>query len=1142
MSIDTVSLFAARVKDPASEPINASPPGKEAKTMKQTRFESVAWRQALTLNERLALRRAAAQGSRTAPSAQNLALADRRFQRWREQSPFSTDDLFAQRLALDGMSEDEFRALLSEPIEAMQGRAAAPLEWLERIEQSFARPVAAESRSMLKELSGHAAVGFLWAIEPLIRQGYDQLRAGIQALAQAYADRPFEPGAVGGALFANLPARLLRLLNRAMVAELNIARVEGVLRGDTTEARFQSFVQQLRDHERALDILELYPVLARQIVLAIDTWVAVSLEFLGHLCADLAALRAQFSPNGELDILIKVDAGAGDIHKGGRSVVVVEFRSGLRLVYKPRSLAVEQHFQDLLSWLNERGAQPTFQTTKILDRQNHGWVEFIQARSCTTSDEIERFYRRQGGYLALLYALEATDFHYENLIAAGEHPMLIDLESLFHPRTNSKDLAQSENLAGQTMSYSVLRILLLPRRIFGNDQSEGIDISGLGGTAGQLSPTAMLDLEATGTDEMHFVRRRKPLPGSQNRPNLNGADVDPLDYTEMIVTGFTDMYRLLLSRRDALLAEDGPLARFGEDEVRLILRPTRAYGGLLYEGFHPYLLRNALDRDRHFDRLWLGLGAQPHLARVILAERADLLRGDIPIFTTRPNTRDVWSSSGERIAELLEEVGLDLVYQRVRGLSADDLARQIWFIRASMATLAIEVNQASGPASPWVFSASRRAAAEGALAPALTSRTGGVGDLRARLLDSARAIGDRLDALALRGRDGIAWIGLEMKQGERWELAPAGIDLYSGLPGLALFLAYLGASTGEARYTNLADAALESLRREIDRARPWHKYIGAFFGWGGAIYTLTHLAALWNRPELLAEAEALVEVLPALIEQDETLDVVGGVAGCILSLRDLYRAVPSERIRSVLVACGERLIARAQPAPGPSGDGTVAALGWPAPIPTAGPLVGLSHGAAGIAWALLELAALTGELRFQQAALAGIAYERSVFSPAADNWPDLRKLDILGSDAADDHVHFPTLWCHGAPGIGLARLLTLPHLDDEAVRAEIDAALRATLRQGFGGNHSLCHGDLGNLETVLQAAQRLDDRFWRAEVDRLAAMILDSIDQNGWRYGVPLNVETPGLMTGLAGIGYGLLRLADPDRVPSVLALEAPQR
>jgi hypothetical protein len=30
-------------------------------------------------------------------------------------------------------------------------------------------------------------------------------------------------------------------------------------------------------------------------------------------------------------------------------------------------------------------------------------------------------------------------------------------------------------------------------------------------------------------------------------------------------------------------------------------------------------------------------------------------------------------------------------------------------------------------------------------------------------------------------------------------------------------------------------------------------------------------------------------------------------------------------------------------------------------------------------------------------------------------------------------------------------------------------------------------------------------------------------------------------MTGLAGIGYGLLRLADPSAIPSVLTLECPR-
>src|SRR5262249_15579068 len=131
-------------------------------------------------------------------------------------------------------------------------------------------------------------------------------------------------------------------------------------------------------------------------------------------------------------------------------------------------------------------------------------------------------------------------------------------------------------------------------------------------------------------------------------------------------------------------------------------------------------------------------------------------------------------------------------------------------------------------------------------------------------------------------------------------------------------------------------------------------------------------------------------------------------------------------------------------------------------------------------------------------------------------------------------------WCHGAPGIGLGRLRSLPYLNDDAARAEIDAALETTLREGFGLNHSLCHGDLGNLELLLQAADTLAAARWRPELSRVTAMLLESIERRGPLCAAPGGVETPGLMLGLGGIGYQLLRAADPGAVPSLLALAPP--
>jgi lantibiotic modifying enzyme len=131
-------------------------------------------------------------------------------------------------------------------------------------------------------------------------------------------------------------------------------------------------------------------------------------------------------------------------------------------------------------------------------------------------------------------------------------------------------------------------------------------------------------------------------------------------------------------------------------------------------------------------------------------------------------------------------------------------------------------------------------------------------------------------------------------------------------------------------------------------------------------------------------------------------------------------------------------------------------------------------------------------------------------------------------------------WCHGAPGIGLGRLGALAQLDDAKVREEIDIALHTTFQQGFVGNHSLCHGALGNVELLLTAARLLNRPEDHKALEHATALIVGSIEAHGYVSAVPLGVETPGLMVGLAGIGYELLRLAEPDKVPSVLLLAPP--
>jgi type 2 lantibiotic biosynthesis protein LanM len=575
------------------------------------------------------------------------------------------------------------------------------------------------------------------------------------------------------------------------------------------------------------------------------------------------------------------------------------------------------------------------------------------------------------------------------------------------------------------------------------------------------------------------------------------------------------MYYLLLDCRSAFLDEQGPLARFARDKVRAILRPTRTYGALLQESYHPDMLRDALVREQLFDRLWMEVDEQPYLMRVIPSEQADLWHGDVPIFSTQPGSRHLWDSRGICLEYFFEESGVDLVKQRLMQLSKKDLDKQLWFVRAALTTLksdglqTINEQRTIHPVNADISNTLDR-------------------DL---FLSEACALGDKLELLAFRGKDnGVSWHVLS-PVGQHWHLMPTSIDLYSGISGITLFLAYLGEISGEEQYTKLAQSALQTILRLATDSRARLKSVGAFDGWGGIIYTLSHLGKLWNQPHLINEAREIVELLPALIEQDKSLDIIGGSAGCIQSILSLYSLASSKQILDVAIQCGNKLITNAQT--------QATGVGWQAHISTLQPLSGLSHGAAGIALALLSLAEKTGEGRFRDTALAAQTYERSLFCKETNNWYAPRDFGKVNTGTKDNGTQ--TTWCYGAPGIALAHLATLYYLDNREIRAEINTALLTTLQDGWGMGHSLCHGDLGNLEALLVASEVLQESIWMQKAQRIGHTTVDSIRHQGTICGTPLGVETPGLMVGLAGIGYGLLRLAAPDRVPSLLSLSPPK-
>ncbi|MCH9688077.1 MAG: type 2 lantipeptide synthetase LanM family protein [Deltaproteobacteria bacterium] len=1077
-------------------------------------FPASAWLRAATLRERVE----SARGREPGTSSIDTERAARELASWREQPPFADDDLFARRLSSQGITASEFEAALGEDIASRAHDPGPTPAWVEEIEQAYGDPGSGEPWSIAvgEEAGALETLRFLDAVEPLVRRARDRLITRAEAIVDEHPQAPFDPPSAVAMLLVPVPWSLHSMLMRAMVLELNVARVEGTLSGPTPEARFADYVTRLANPEHALAFLREYPVLARAIVAMLAKWERASAEFLDHLATDIGALRETFGSGvGPTARLTGVDGGAGDAHRDGRSVLIAHFGDDAKVVYKPRSLAVDVHFQRLLEWVSGQAGVPMLRTLAVLDRGDHGWVEFVVATPCSSLDQVRGFYRRQGALVGLLYALEAVDFHYENLIAAGEHPVLIDLESLFHARLGHAEQDELEfQLVADATARSVLRIGILPQRAPGRQGQAGPDISGLTGEAGQLTAEPVLQWDEMATDQMHARRERVPMPGADNLPQLEGEAVNVLRFESELSEGFAAVYRALMERRDQLLAPGGPIDAFGEDEVRCVLRATHGYGAILSEGFHPDHLRDGLERDRLLDRAWVGVEVLPHLERVVAHEREDLDHGDVPLFTTRVGSVDLWSSRGVRIPRVLPCSGMQQVRERIGQLDERDLAQQRWFIHASLATL--EISRASLEWSRYP---------EVAVDPDPDPEA-----VRERMVEAARAVGDRLIDLSLRSDEGITWVGLQYDD-ESWSMAPLLEDLYAGTAGLVHVFAYLGEITGESRYTEVARRALAGYRRRLEAVAESVRTVGAFNGWGGAIWALSHWSRLWGEPALAAEARVIAQRATGLLEADQDLDVIGGAAGLIVALAALHRVTPDDEVLGWMRRAGDSLVERANP--------MEHGVGWFSRIDTERPITGMSHGAAGIAWALGQLFTLTQDTKYRDVAIDGIRYERSRLLVNEGNWLETDQSDRKAAGSKDEST-LSVAWCYGAPGVGMARLRSLDVLDHPFVREDLEIAVATTVDRGFGRNHSLCHGDLGNLDFLMQAAARMGDEGLAHTCVRIQAMTIASIEAHGFLCGVPLGVESPSLMNGLAGIGYGLLRAAYPERVPSVLGLDPP--
>jgi type 2 lantibiotic biosynthesis protein LanM len=1050
-------------------------------------------------------------------------LAARRLSAWRQSCAAGDPSLFARRLERDGLSPNEiemrFTGARLRPAALYPPRLN---EWLNDaiwVEAAFHKEAATHAASPAGQ-----TCPFETLFAALIEQAERLVWSGVDARV---CDIFGEPAIAG--LRLSLLGAITELCAPALYERFAKMRDGSAMPDDGAAAarndgtsRYTQFVADMQcgGFRR---LFEDKPVLLRLVATLTRQWIDTTREFVARLAADLPAIHRDILRSSADAKVIDIKGGVSDPHNDGRSVLIVRFTGCARIAYKPKDLQVDVAWRALVERLNGAGAPVALKTVRTLARDGYGWTEFIEHTACADMAGCASFFRRAGAWLALMHCFAATDIHQENMIAAGDHPVPIDLETILQPSAEEHKVHEPEgeafDAAMEIIGNSVMTVGLLPA----HGRSVDNNVFAMGGMTAEWGARTVIRWNDINTDAMRPAKVEETSATTPNLPHLDGRYAEFGEHIESFISGFAD-YANFLSRQARNMTPAALLQGFAGLAVRKVVRPTRFYymllrrlrnhrsmtDGVTWSAQADFIARLA-DWDRQTDPLW-------PLHR---AERTALVCLNVPHFLTPSDGTAIHDAFGISV-QTAATPGLHRARARLQNLDQAEIAWQVEVIRENTNPRATATKRLRGTESPG---------GDAHAAPDKQLYIGEAGKITAELSHHA-----------IRRGPGAAWIGLDwLGDSDVFQLVCLGPDLYNGATGIAFFLAAHAAVTASKASRELALAGVAHIRKNLkSRNAPRLARslgIGAATGLGSIVYALAAMGKCLGDAGLREDAENAARLFTdELIAADKQLDVMGGSAGAILALLRLHRDIQSDDVLARAIKCGEHLLAQdrvAQDRAGPADRRSWAGQGLGRSA-----LNGMSHGAAGFAYALASLAAASGREEFAEAAAECIAFEDASYDADRHNWPDLR---------APGAALWPCQWCHGAPGIGLARVATARRiganaalnakLGSERIAADIDHAVAGVKQSGPNQLDTLCCGALGSIEFLCEAASVIGDDLRALASQRLAAILNEAAATGDYRWNSGKRQFNLGLFRGLAGVGYSLLRQADAS-LPNVLIWE----
>lgn len=938
----------------------------------------------------------------------------------------------------------------------------------------------------------------------------------------------------------HLAFQLQDICLRTLISEMHSYKQRSLLLGKDEKEEYRYFCEHIvgsAPFEK--ELFTQYPVLCRCVEEKVESLASYYAEVTMHFYEDKVKLQEMCGKEPgvqEISKIVKITGDFSDLHQNGKQVLRIHFDNGTELFYKPRPMENEKRYQELLDWISRRTGTKQY-SYPFLSFSDHSWCSAVEYKPCDSKEQLKRYYTRLGEQLFLAYLLGTKDLHYENIVASGEYPVLIDLESLVNLQHNRKRTTANDEVLYE-LSQSVLFMGILP--FYDRSREwQGADTSAVSGRGGQVYPFKVPTVMEAETSGMYIGYKNPVSEEAHNRARLNGQFCPPYLYEKEMLQGFSAAYRIVMENKQEFSKE---LQKLQKAVSRFLAADTQRYGMVLSGSYHPELLIDGAKRELFLYTMWKGRGMceEP----VVKSEVKCLLNGDIPYFYYTLDSTGLCTAQGEEVEHYFTEPAIDILYRRLASLRQEDLEKQCTYIQTAFALMPGRKEGDKNrvyPVSTWRLSHQKKLDVQ-AWIRKLTERT----------LQYAVWNGEHTE---------VSWAVMQMDpQGSpAWNMRGMDMYLYNGLAGMLLLfyrIDFGGEDLGENEkkreeihriflalkhqlfhYTDAGLVSQENLQS---------KYTGAYQGESSILYVYLALYTMSKDTLYLEYAGKHAKIVSRILDADVRYDLLYGNAGAAQVLLYLYEVTGD----GAYLSMAERAVAVLAEA----AQKQVVGIGWVTDkdIP---PMGGMAHGNAGILMPVMQLWRLTGKEEYERLAEEIWQYENFLYDPGIKNWRDIRGEGILSDSGEIGSV----AWCHGAPGILLSRIFCCELLGEvfpaglskaveiregrdsleekwkKRLSEEIETAYQTVNQYWARDSWSLCHGICGNF-WILEKAELQKARKGGIGEESDFKETDGNIDGNilcGNEIKLlPQELVNPGIMNGYGGILYYLLHqkmMGKPD-------------